>query len=118
MINIKDCEDRTDARTGSRTDVKSNRSKPDHSELAMRAAKRMSRSSHKEKTGRIICRHLLEMLAEKECDLQVNRVRRYLAMPFDLKYSRSPDTSEGFLEGEVEGKVKEKVVERQISLSL
>lgn len=34
-----------------------------HSELAMRAAKGMRRSRHKEKTGRVICQHLLKMLA-------------------------------------------------------
>ncbi len=33
-----------------------------HSELAMRAAKGMGRSRHKERTGHIVCRHLLKML--------------------------------------------------------
>lgn len=33
-----------------------------HSELAMRAAKGMGRSKHKEKTGRVVCHHLLKML--------------------------------------------------------
>ncbi len=39
-----------------------------HSDLAMRAAKRMSRARHKEKNGRIICQHLLRMLAEDSAD--------------------------------------------------
>ena len=36
----------------------------DHSALAMRAAKRMRRSKHKEKTGHKVCHHLLEMIRE------------------------------------------------------
>jgi hypothetical protein len=39
--------------------------KPDHSQLAMQAAKRMQKSRQKEKNGRIICLHLLEMLADE-----------------------------------------------------
>ncbi|MEX2489951.1 MAG: hypothetical protein WD356_10550 [Pseudomonadales bacterium] len=33
-----------------------------HSALAMRAAKGMGRSRQKEKTGRVVCHHLLKML--------------------------------------------------------
>lgn len=39
-----------------------------HSELAMTAAKKMSRTKLKEKTGHKVCRHLLDMLAEDQPD--------------------------------------------------
>ena len=56
-----------------------------HSELAMRAARRMARSRHKEKNGRIICRHLLQMLAEEgDCLQSVRSTRRILIDPMDL----------------------------------
>ena len=38
----------------------------DHSEMAMRAAKRMSRSKEKQKTGRVVCHHLRMMLVTEE----------------------------------------------------
>jgi hypothetical protein len=34
-----------------------------HSQLAMSAAKRMSRARKKERVGRVVCHHLLQMLA-------------------------------------------------------
>ena len=38
----------------------------DHSAMAMRAAKRMSRSKQKQKTGRVVCHHLRMMLVSGE----------------------------------------------------
>ena len=79
MININDCAVKRNYRI--------DRAQLDHSVLAMRAARGMRRSSHKEKTGRIICRHLLDMLAENQGDMRVNRtVRRYLVTPLDLHH--------------------------------
>ncbi|MBD3648804.1 MAG: hypothetical protein HUJ31_15450 [Pseudomonadales bacterium] len=51
-----------------------------HSELAMRAAKGMRRSRHKEKTGRVICQHLLKML---ECANDGKPVRKRAGRPED-----------------------------------
>ncbi|HJP50631.1 MAG: hypothetical protein QGH99_05540 [Pseudomonadales bacterium] len=47
-----------------------------HSELAMKAAKRMTRTRHKEKTGHIVCQHLLGMLAEEPEFRQCQRATR------------------------------------------
>ncbi len=44
-----------------------------HSELAMMAAKRMSRSKQKEKNGRVICHHLRMMLVSGEPVVYVAR---------------------------------------------
>ncbi len=38
----------------------------DHSVLAMKAAKRMGRSKQKVRTGRTVCRHLLQMINETD----------------------------------------------------
>lgn len=46
-----------------------------HSQLAMKEARRIARSRSKKKSSRIICHHLLQMLAEEEPprDAQVPR---------------------------------------------
>ena len=70
---------------------------PDHSELAMRAAKRMPRSRQKEKNGRIICQHLLEMLAEATATEYGNAtdpdrgMGRYWAAPMHIEAHSRPD---------------------------
>jgi len=69
MINVNDCHG-----CSNRDRVEGQRR--NHSELAMKAAKRMRRSSHKEKTGHTVCQHLLEMLADNQVDLD-RRTRRY-----------------------------------------
>lgn len=49
-----------------------------HSVLAMRAAKRMSHSKQKIKTGRTVCHHLLQMISETDSRQPDPRVsRRY-----------------------------------------
>lgn len=50
----------------------------EYSELAMRAAKRMRRSKHKVKTGRAVCRHLLDMINETEESQPAPRTVRHL----------------------------------------
>ena len=37
-----------------------------HSRLAMKAARRMARSDHKQKIGRSVCRHLLMMIEDSQ----------------------------------------------------
>jgi len=43
-----------------------------HSDLAMLAAKKMSKTRSKVKTGHKVCRHLLDMLAEDQTDSGFN----------------------------------------------
>lgn len=42
-----------------------------HFEIAMREARKMARSKSKKKTSKIICHHLLQMLAEEEVDTEI-----------------------------------------------
>jgi hypothetical protein len=37
-----------------------------HSRLAMKAARRMARTNHKQKVGRSVCRHLLMMIEDSQ----------------------------------------------------
>ncbi len=59
-----------------------------HSQLAMSAAKRMPRARKKERVGRVVCHHLLQMLAS-ETPVAVNQSEFELA-PHSLPESRSP----------------------------
>ncbi|HIG40455.1 MAG: hypothetical protein ABGY96_28740 [bacterium] len=73
----------------------------DHSELAMKAAKRMPRSRQKEKNGRIICQHLLEMLADESTAAKPgsrhghgrdqSTLGRYWVSPMHIEVARSHD---------------------------
>jgi len=73
----------------------------DHSDLAMKAAKRMQRSRQKEKNGRIICQHLLEMLADESTASRPGTRRRpgrdqstlgrYWLSPMHMELMRSRD---------------------------
>ncbi|MFN3238972.1 MAG: hypothetical protein ACE37D_18180 [Pseudomonadales bacterium] len=49
----------------------------EHSELAMRAAKRMRRTRHKAKTGHTVCHHLLQMINESVDQPAPRPARRY-----------------------------------------
>ena len=59
-----------------------------HSQLAMSAAKRMPRARKKERVGRVVCHHLLQMLAS-ETPVAVNQAslnwRHTLCLNLDLQ---------------------------------
>lgn len=56
-----------------------------HSQLAMSAARRMPRARKKERVGRVVCHHLLQMLAS-ETPVAVNQSE------FELAPNPSPDS--------------------------
>ncbi len=85
----------------------------EHSELAMRAAKRMRRTKHKVKTGHKVCHHLLEMIRESDDAQPVPRVaQRY----HGLRHNLATDSSQPQVE--VTAKVDwSSANDRQFSLS-
>ena len=73
-------------------------SSAEHSELAMRAAKRMRRTKYKEKTGHKVCHHLLEMIRESaESQPAPRTARRYHGLKESLRHGMVADMPKGML---------------------
>tara|TARA_R110002110_G_scaffold413807_1_gene641934 strand:- start:366 stop:740 length:375 start_codon:yes stop_codon:yes gene_type:complete len=104
----------------------------EHSVLAMRAAKKMSRTKQKAKTGRAVCHHLLQMINEADSRQPDPRVsRRYhqsaanhkvegrLLTPAGSSVSFEPDlfVSDLFGSQELVGSVSLAANDRQFSLA-
>lgn len=65
-----------------------------HSELAMKAARRMRRTKHKVKTGHKVCHHLLEMIRSSEDSQPSARsAKRY----HGLRHSLATDSMQPFM---------------------
>ena len=65
-----------------------------HSELAMKAARRMRRTKHKVKTGHKVCHHLLEMIRSSEDSQPSARsAKRY----HGLRHSLATDSMQPYM---------------------
>ena len=79
-------------------------SSAEHSELAMKAAKRMRRTKYKEKTGHKVCHHLLEMIRESsESQPAPRTARRYHGLKESLRHGLIAEVPQGMLQSNVSG---------------
>jgi hypothetical protein len=79
--------------TPGRTKASQVKTSVEHSELAMRAAKRMRRTRHKVKTGHTVCHHLLQMINESVDQPAPRQARRY----HGLKHNPQTGINQGAL---------------------
>ena len=78
-------------------------SQSSHSDLAMAAAKKMRKTRSKEKTGHLVCVHLLGMLSDEKSNAELSSsgvasFRRSLSSKNILSSKRGPEGQHGVLE--------------------
>lgn len=72
-------------------------SQSSHSDLAMAAAKKMRKTRSKEKTGHLVCVHLLDMLSDEKSNAELSSSSA-ASFRRSLSSKRAPEDQQGVLE--------------------